>query len=904
MQNKTDPVQNFLCSRAEALQALFNPRSIAVIGAKEDPDSVGGTLLRNLMGGFAGTIFPINPKRQQVCGLKCFPSVLEVEDDIDLAIVATPAQTVPDIITELSQKRIPVAIVISAGFKEAGQEGQQLEEEMLRRARAGCVRLLGPNCLGFMNPHLNLNASFSHMTARPGRTAFLSQSGAMCTAVLDWAEQEGLGFSAFVSLGSMADLSWGDFIDFLGKDPNTDNILLYMETVGDPRSFLSAARETVLNKPIIAIKGGQTTAAAAAAASHTGAMTGSDAVFEAACNKVGILRVKSIRELFQAAAVLASQPRPGGSNLTIVTNAGGPAVMATDQAVLSGGQMTSLSEETIQALNAQLSPLWSHANPVDILGDATPEIYRNAVQSALHAPETDGLLVILTPQAMTDPTGAAEEVAAVVKGTEKTILTSWMGGTNVAEGKSRLRANGIPTFDYPDEAAALFGKLWQHSRHMLALYETSVPRDQPGEYQTAASKARAIIHVMRQSGRTMLDEFEAKQLLSFYGIPVVHTVVARTMDEAVEAAVGMTFPVVVKLFSRQITHKSDVGGVKLNLRDVTAVRHAYDAIRNRVSELAGAAAFEGVTVQPMLRNDGFEVILGSACDPQFGPVILFGSGGRLTEVYRDTALALPPLNATAAQALMEQTKIFEALKGVRGTPAVNLAQLEKILISFSALVADHPEIAEIDINPLKASADEIVALDARVLLHPENIRAPRLAIRAYPAEYISKKQLKDGRWMTLRPIRPEDEEALTRFHAELSTNLSRQPFLEFATLDREDLHGRLVQICHCDYDRNWTLVATVSSDTEKGEQVIGLGRILRANHDDGLFKLLVLDGWQNLGVGRKLLNSLMHIAKNEGLTKIRAEVLEDNGQMLHLLQSLNFHVECANGTCHVGYQLV
>lgn len=903
MTSKKDPVQNFLCSRVEALNALFKPRSIAVIGAKDETHSVGGALLQNLINGFQGQIFPVNPKRQMVQGISCFSSVLDISEAIDLAIVATPAHTVPDIITQLGQQHVPVAIVISAGFKELGEAGQQLEQELLRRAQAGGVRILGPNCLGFMNPHTGLNASFSHMTAKPGRTAFLSQSGAMCTAVLDWAEQEGLGFSAFASLGSMADLSWGDFIDYLGKDPNTDNILLYMETVGDPRSFLSAAREAVLHKPIIVIKGGQTDAAAAAAASHTGAMTGSDAVFEAACNKVGILRVKSIRELFQAAFVLAHQPRPLGGNLTIITNAGGPAVVATDQAILAGAQISQLSADTLAELSQRLSPMWSHANPVDILGDATPDTYATALNSVLMAPETDGVLVILTPQAMTNPEMAAEAVINTPNPAHKTILASWMGGKHVNEGRAKLQAAGIPCFNYPDEAAGLFGKMWQHNKHLLSLYDLVSARDTPATHLASKNKAQAIIHAVQETGRTLLDEFEAKQILKAYDIPVVHTVIARTMDEAVEAALGMGFPVVLKLFSRQITHKSDVGGVKLNLRDVTAVTHAFDAIRNRVSELAGAAAFEGVTVQPMKRSDGLEIILGSSCDPQFGPVLLFGSGGKLTEVYRDTAVALPPLNARAAQALMEQTKIFEALQGVRGSAAVDMVQLERILVSFSNLITENPEIAEVDINPLLASAEEIVALDARVVLHASGSRIPKLAIRAYPKQYIQEKQLKDGRSVTLRPIRPEDAEALLAFHAALSTNLSRQPFLEFAKLDSDDQHRRLVQLCHCDYDRNWTLIATASLNHQQDDQIVGLGRLLRSNHDMGTFKLLVLDEWHNIGIGRELLNSLISIAEAEGLHAVKAQVLAQNKQMLHLLQSLNFHVECRDGICHASYSI-
>ncbi len=695
------------------------------------------------------------------------PRIGEVPEKVDLAVIATPAATVPGIIGECVDAGVKSAVVISAGFRERGAEGVELERQIQEQLRRGSMRLIGPNCLGIMNPTIGLNATFAKDAARPGNVAFLSQSGALLTAILDWGQLEQVGFSAIVSTGSMLDVGWGDLIYHFGDDPNTQSILLYMESVGDARSFLSAAREVAMRKPVIVIKAGRSEAASRAAASHTGALTGSDEVLDAAFRRSGVLRVSAIADLFYMAEVLSKQPRPKGPRLTILTNAGGPAVLATDALVASGGQLSLLSETTLQALDAFLPRHWSHNNPIDILGDADSERYAKALEIASNDPNSDGLLVILAPQGMTDPAAVAERLKPYAKSSGKPMLTSWMGGTSIAPGEAILNAAGIPTFPYPDTAARAFTYMWRYSYDLRGLYETPTLAE-GGELDSASRRqAENIIATARSQGRVLLDEFESKQVLSHYGIPTVETRIARSEDEAVSCAHALGYPVVLKIFSRTITHKTDVGGVKLNLEDEPSVRSAFQAIKTSVEKIVGPDHFSGVTVQPMVRLEGYELILGSSIDPQFGPVLLFGSGGPLVEVYRDRALALPPLNSTLAQRMMEQTRIFIALKGVRGRKPIDLPALEGLLVRFSQLVVEQPWISEIDINPLLASPERLLALDARVVLHapgtdPDHL--PRPAIRPYPSQYVSSWVMKNGAAVTLRPIRPEDEPLMVEFH--------------------------------------------------------------------------------------------------------------------------------------------
>src|SRR5579864_529200 len=617
-----DRAHDVLRSEGHPLDAIFAPHSVAVIGASDRAGSVGRAVLWSLVSSpFGGTVYPISDKRSSVLGVKAYKSVADLPESVDLAVVVTPAATVPGIISECVEAGVGGAIVISAGFKEHGEQGRELERQILERIQDTGLRVIGPNCLGVLNPITGLNATFASTIARPGNVAFISQSGALCTAILDWAQKEMVGFSAFVSVGSMLDVDWGDLIDYLGNDPRTQSIVMYMESVRDARSFLSAAREVSLNKPIIVIKAGRTEAAAQAAASHTGALTGSDEVLDAAFRRCGVLRVQTIADLFYMAEVFAKQPRPKGPRLAIVTNAGGPGVLAADGLLSNGGQLAQLSAESMEALNRILPPHWSHNNPIDMLGDALPERYAKVVEIAAHDPNIDGLLAITCPQGMAGPTATAEHLKPYAHSTGKPVLASWMGGTEVAAGTDLLNRAGIPTFQFPDTAARVFCYMWRYSYVLRGLYETPVLRGDTGEGPDRA-QAQHLIQQARAAGRTLLTEVESKQLLAAFGLPVVRTEVAYSGDEAAATAETIGFPVVLKLFSETITHKTDVGGVILNLRDADAVRRAYQTISSSVREKAGEGHFLGVTVQPMVKTQGYELIVGSSIDQQFGPVLL------------------------------------------------------------------------------------------------------------------------------------------------------------------------------------------------------------------------------------------------------------------------------------------
>ncbi len=880
-----DPTSDILRSRRRPLDAIFHPRSIAVIGATEKPGSVGRTILWNLLSSpFGGTVYPVNPTRPAILGVKAYSSVAAIDEPVDLAVIVTPAKTAPGLVEECGQAGVQGVIIISAGFKEVGAEGVELESQVLAAARRHGIRVVGPNCLGVMNPVEHMNATFAAGIANPGRVGFISQSGALLTAILDWATLEDVGFSSIVSLGSMLDVGWGDAIDYLGDDPNTDSIVIYMETIGDARAFLSAAREVALTKPIIVIKPGRTAQAAKAAASHTGSLTGSDDVLDAAFRRAGVLRVEKISELFQISEILAKQPRPKGRRLSIVTNAGGPGVIATDALIGGGGELTELKPETMERLNAVLPAVWSHNNPIDIIGDAPPERYAQALEVAASDPSTDGLLVILTPQAMTDPTATAKALIEHARIEGKPVLASWMGGEEVAEGAAILREAGIPTFAYPDTACVLFNHLWRYDANLRSLYETPRLPVAP-ERSEFREEVDAIIADVAAEGRTLLTEYESKKVLAAYGVPITDTELATTPDEAVAAAEDIGYPVVAKLLSRTVTHKTDVGGVVLNLRDPDAVREAFEQIRDSVTEKAGAEHFEGVTIQPMINWSGYELIVGSSPDPQFGPVLLFGMGGQLVEVFRDRALALPPLNTNLACHLISETMIAKALRGVRGRKAVDIDVLAALLVRFSELVAEQPRIAEIDINPLLASPERIIALDARVVLHPASVAEadlPRLAIRPYPYEYIHEATTDDAVPFTVRPIRPEDEPAVAAWHASLSDATVRARYGKDRPLSERTAHERLTRICFADYDRQFALVAEVKG--VDGPEIVGVARVARVHAtNDRMLTMSVADRWQGRGIGAHLVRGAIEVAKGERVDHLLAELAPDNVPMRELL---------------------
>jgi len=891
--NAPEKATHVLSPRLEPLDALFKPTSVAVVGATETQGRVGRTVLANLIAaGYQGDLYPVNPKRTEVLGLRCYPSLAEIGKPIDLAMIVTPAASVPAVIRDCLATGVSAAVVISAGFREAGPAGQALEQEIKTILQGQRLRVVGPNCLGVMSPRVSLNATFAAGMVQSGQVAMLSQSGALLTSILDWSLQEHVGFSAFVSVGSMLDVGWGDLLDWFCDDPQTQSVIIYMESIGNARSFLSAAREITLRKPVIVIKAGRTAAAAKAAASHTGALCGSDEVLDSAFRRCGVLRVDTIDELFSMAEALAMQPRPRGPKLTILTNAGGPGVLATDTLLANGGELAPLSSETLAAFNKVLPPHWSHGNPVDILGDAGPERYSKAVEIASRDPSSDGMLVILTPQDMTDPTWAAEQLCPLARATGRPLLASWMGGARVAAGVKLLNQAGIPTFSYADAAAKVFCHMWKYTENLRGIFETpTLTADaeiSDAEYQLV----NRLVDQARQAGRTLLTELESKQILTAYQIPTTPTRHARSAEEAVRLAETIGFPVVVKLHSETVTHKTDVGGVCLNIKDAAGVSAAYDSIRASVSARAGVEHFLGVTVQPMVSLGGYELILGSSIDPQFGPVILFGTGGQLVEVFRDRALALPPLNSTLARRLMEQTRIYKALQGVRGRPPVDLKALDALLVRFSRLVVEQRWIKEIDINPLLASSERLLALDARIVLHEplaSESELPTCAIRPYPTQYVSSWQLKDGVSVTIRPIRPEDEPLMSRFHTTLSDHSVYLRYLHLLKLSQRIAHERLARLCFIDYDREMALVAVRKPEGQAEPEILAVARLIKQHHrSEGEFAVLTSDRYQGMGLGTELLRRLLQFGKDEKLKVIGSDILAENRAMQRVCEKLGF----------------
>ncbi|MGZ4826449.1 MAG: bifunctional acetate--CoA ligase family protein/GNAT family N-acetyltransferase [Terriglobales bacterium] len=889
----TDKAHDVLRTEGHPLDALFHPRAVAVIGATERPGSIGRRVLWALLSSpFGGTVFPVSKDRASVLGIKAYANVASVPETVDLAVIATPAATVPGIVGECVQAGVKTAVIISAGFKEHGEAGLELERQIADRIKGKRLRVVGPNCLGVMNPLTGLNATFSQQIARPGNVAFISQSGALCTAILDWSLREMVGFSAFVSVGSMLDVGWGDLIDYLGNDTRTQSILIYMESIGDARKFLSAAREVSLNKPIIVIKAGRTKAAAKAAASHTGTMVGSDEVLDAAFRRSGVLRVATISDIFYMSEVLAKQPRPRGPRLAILTNAGGPGVLAADGLASQGGELADLSPETETELNSFLPPHWSHGNPIDILGDAGPDRYARALDVVLKDRNADGVLVLTAPQGLAEPTKIAELMKPYATSTGKPILACFMGGAEIVAANEILNRAGIPTFQFPDTATRAFTYMWRYSYNLRGLYETPVLRSQ-SEQEPDRAIADTLLQKARQEGRSLLSEAESKQLLAAYLIPTVDTRVAATADEAVAHADAITYPVVVKLHSHTLTHKTDVGGVQLDLKDAAAVRRAFAVIEKNVQANAGSRHFLGVTVQPMIPRQGFELILGSSIDPQFGPVLLFGRGGQMVEVEDDRALSLPPLNTTLARRMMEQTKIYKALKAVRGLPPVDLAALETLLVNFSRLVIDQRWIKEIDINPLLASGERLLALDARIVLHPADLREeelPRPVVRPYPQQYVGDWTMKDDTRVIIRPIRPEDEPLMINFHSRLSDRSVYLRYFQPLKLTQRTAHERLTRICFIDYDREMALVTELRRPDGTCE-ILAVGRLSKLHgSEEAEIAVLVRDEYQHKGLGTELVSRLMQIAQDEKLKYVTSTMLGVNREMRAICKRLNFQL--------------
>lgn len=870
------------------LRSLFAPKSVAVIGASERVGSIGRTVVQNLISSpFGGTVYPVNPRHRNILGIHAYPHIANVPDRVDLAVIATPARTVPDIIAECCAAGVRGAVIISAGFRERGDAGLELEARIRDEAKRVDMHVLGPNSFGIMNPISGLNATFAHAMARPGSVAFISQSGALNMAVLDWSLRANVGFSAFLCAGSMTDLGWGDLIHYFGDDIRTRSIVLYMETIDDARSFLSAARRVSLKKPIIIVKGGETEAAARAAASHTGALVASDHVFEAAFRRSGVLRVRDIESLFRMAEVLSLQPRPKGPRLTIITNAGGLGILATDALLNSGAELATLSEATVAALNEVLPPHWSRSNPINVFNDADLDRYAHTIEIAANNLESDGLLLVLTPQAMIDPAQTAERLKTLHLPSDKPILACLMGGAALATTEAILKQMGIPSFPYPDIAARVFYYMWRYTYNLRGLYETPGTESEDAVPDHAA--ARNLLGEAQHDGLTVLAEYKAKQLLNAYGIPVVETRLAITEDEAAIAARETGYPVVLKLHSSRVLHRSRLGGVKLHIGNEDELRAEFQALHQHF----GDTIFQGVTVQPLVKTPGYEIILGSAVDPQFGPVILFGAGGRLTAVFRDRAVALPPLNPMLAQRLMEQTRIYKALCGAGEQPPVDVKRLAHVLSRFSRLVVENPRIKEIDINPILVGPDVLLALDAAVILHdtatPDE-SLPKPVIRPYPSEYISHIEVK-GQPLVLRPIRPEDEPLMVKFHESLSDDTVYYRYLVPVPLSVRVRHETLASACSIDYGEDMGIVAVRTRPETGAPEIVAIGRLSRIHGSTTAeFAILVCDQCQGLGLGRILLQRLLDIGRAEGHEQIIGNILPENRRMIDLCIKLGFKI--------------
>ncbi len=876
------------------LDKFFHPQRIAVIGASDQPGKVGTTLLRNLVGrGYAGVVYPVNAKREAVQGIAAYRGLADLPHVPDLAIVATPAATVPGLVEQCGQLGVSAVLVISAGFREVGAEGMAIEHQVkAAAAKYPGLRILGPNCLGYMVPSIGLNASFAGAMALPGRVAFVSQSGALCTSILDWANAQGIGFSHFLSIGNMLDVGLDDLLDYLAGDSHTDSVVLYIESITQSRSFMSAARALSRDKPIVAYKAGRFAASAKAAASHTGAMAGVDAVYEAAFRRAGIVRVFDIDEMFDCAELLARERVPHGPRLAIITNAGGPGVMATDALLERRGTLATLDAATIEQLSRVLPPFWSHGNPVDILGDAPPERYRDALSLVLTDPNVDGVLVLLTPQAMTDASASADAVIEAARRRAKPVLAAWMGGALVQAGLAKLHAAGVPTYATAERAIRAFMSLVEYARNREVLMET--PREVPVRFPLDAEQLRNRFHtiVARAKGKT-LSEDDSKELLADYGIPVSLPRAAATAEEAVRLSDQIGYPVVLKVHSPEITHKTDVGGVVLNLTGEADVREAFDRIVATARRLRPDAHVLGVTVQKMVTAvHGVEAILGMKRDPVFGPVIMIGAGGVTAELYQDRALELPPLNERLAMRMLESLRAWPLLTGYRGRPVVNVEQLLETLMRFSYLVAHLPEIAEIDVNPLLVTPSEVIALDCRVILgdEPRDARAEpfsHLAIRPYPEEWIKSVSLPDGTPILLRPIRPEDEPLWQGLVASCSPETLRQ---RFRYLFKSPTHAMAARFCILDYDREIAIVAETTIGGER--RFVGIGRLIAdADHTKAEFAVLVADAWQGRGVGSLLTDYCLTICQRWGVRQVTAETAPDNVRMLSMFHRRGFALD-------------
>ncbi len=888
-----------------SLERMFNPKVVALIGATDKEGSVGLALLKNLLKNNGDReIYPVNPNRESVLGIKCYPSIKDVPEHVDLAVIATPAKTVPKIVEECGEAGVEGVVIVSAGFRETGEEGRKLEEEIKRIKERYGLRVLGPNCLGFIRPPIGLNSTFLLKDPEPGQIAFISQSGALGSAILDWAVSAHIGFSMFISLGSMVDIDFGDLIDFLGQDPYTRSILIYMESVGNAKKFMSAARGFARNKPIIVLKPGKHQTGARAALSHTGSMAGSFEVYRAAFRRVGVVRVDEIEDLFNCASVLDSRNLPAGPRLAVITNAGGPGVIAADAIAENGGVLAQLSETTIETLNSVLPPYWSRGNPVDVLGDADINRYLIALKTCLADPNVDGVIIIYTPQGAARPLELAEEVVEIVRESmrAKPVLTVWMGGDEVQEARQLFHKNDIPTYDTPEDAVKTYIYMYKYKRNLELLYET--PVDLPIDPAPPKNFLKILIRRILSEGRVVLTPDESDKFLDAYGIPRPKGELATNLSEALSIASKIGYPVALKIVSPDIIHKTDIGGVIIDINSDSELRAAYLKLIDTVKSKAPDAKIKGVYVQQMIKSSNYELILGSKKDPDFGTAIMFGTGGIATEVFRDFSIGLPPLNQVLARRLMEETKIYNSLvHGMRGKPPADIKKLEEIIVRFSNLIVDFPEIKEADINPLSVTDDSIYAIDFRIILDPEGVDSPEpyrhLVITPYPTKYVTLWRLKDGREVLLRPIRPEDEPLEYELIKGLSEETSRFRFFQVI---REVTHEMLVRFCNIDYDREMAIIAEYNKDGKKRN--VGVGRlIIEPDRKRGEFAVLVADDFQGKGLGTKLTDMLIEIALEKGLHSIYGIVLPENTKMIGLCKKLGFDIKYRTDEVYVELKL-
>jgi len=873
------------------LASLFAPESIVLFGASDRTDSVGGVVFKNLLtSGYKGRIYAVNPKRDEVQGQKAFPSLDDIEESVDLAVVATPASSIPGIVEACGERGIKMMLILSAGFRETGAEGRKLEDRVIQQARRYGIRLMGPNCLGIILPHQCLNITFGNNNAKPDNLAFVSQSGAICTAILDWAEENDIGFSAVVSTGIAADLDFGDYLDYLVSDPATKAILLYIEGIKDSRRFMSSLRAAARIKPVIALKVGRHAAGAEASMSHTGALVGSDDTFSAALSRSGVLRVETIGQLFAAAKALSSLHYRGASErLVVITNGGGPGVMAADRATDQGIELSTLSSATMEALNKVLPDVWSHSNPVDIIGDAPPERYQQAIDICLEDPDVDGAIVILTPQAMTKPTEVAEAVIKSAEKSDKPVMTSWMGGGQVEEARRLFNSARIPDFGTLENAVDAFSYLARYNRNQRLLLQTPA-RLTSGQEAPDTDGARLIIEGVLTEQRKVLTEPESLAVLNAFRVPTVRNAVAHSANEALIIAESIGFPVAMKVLSTDISHKSDAGGVRLNINSAQETRGAYRQLIDQVAQRVPDAKISGVTVEKMYRgSNGRELMIGIIRDPVFGPVVSFGSGGTSVEIMGDSAISLPPLNHRLAVDLIQRTKVSKLLGAFRHMPAVNIEQLVDVLLGVSSMACELPWIQEMDINPLIIDENGIVAVDARIVVdYPKPSTDPynHLAIHPYPSHLVKKVQLNDGVDIVIRPIRPEDAESEAKFVRELSKETK---YFRFMSSLQELSQEMLVRFTQIDYHNEMALIATHSNGA--GEEQIGVARYTtNLDKKSCEFALVISDEWQSRGIAHHLMQNLMEIAWDRDLEKMEGQVLSSNSRMLDLVRSLNFQV--------------